>query len=156
MTDTEFSPDKFDLLLSSFCDSGLPAPQLARFNRLLRSSALLRRRYLHYMGVHATLNYLIRDDVLTCPGPDSDSRQLYQTSDANRCGACDRRASLGRLRFAGLAATAALILCGALGCLAWWWPAGRGRLNCGSQLRSSHESREGQECVSAGRVRQPN
>ena len=122
MTDTEFSPDKFDLLLSSFCDSGLPAPELARFNRLLRSSALLRRRYLHYMGVHATLNYLIRDDVLTCPGPDSDSRQLYQTSGASRCGACDRRASLGRLRFAGLAATAALILCGALGCLAWWWP----------------------------------
>ena len=58
MTDADSDLDDFDRLLSSLCDTGLSAEGLARLNGLLRSEPALRRRYLLYMGVHATLGRL--------------------------------------------------------------------------------------------------
>jgi hypothetical protein len=119
MSATEFCPDDFDLLLSSFCDAGLSSAQLARFNRLLRSSAQLRRRYIRYMGVHGTLKYLIADDWLTNPILEANSRHDTRTSSTSRCTACNRRASYRWQRFAGVAVATGMLLCVVLASLAW-------------------------------------
>jgi hypothetical protein len=122
MIDSDCRGDEFDALVSSFCDAGLSAPRLARFNQLLRSSGDLRQRYIAYVGVHATLNYLIANDVVTSPHLEADLPRLGEPAEANYCGACDRRKLYRPRRLAGLAVAAALVLCGAFGAIAWWRP----------------------------------
>ena len=63
MTGWGTCPDDFDLLLSSCCDTGLKTQERARLDGMLRTDPELRRRYLIYMGVHATLHYLIAEQV---------------------------------------------------------------------------------------------
>ncbi len=87
------------MLLSSLCDSGLEPQQLVCLNRLLLSDTDLRRRYLLYMGVHATLHYLFGGEPRE-PGqaqsrmfvPNPVPRKTWK-----RHGGCERRSRTRRL-----------------------------------------------------------
>jgi hypothetical protein len=110
MTDADCCADDFDALLSSYCDSRLSADELALLNRLLRSDLALRRRYLHYMGVHASLNYLIARDVPVCPDTESESRAFDPTVGTRHGRARERIGPSRHARSAGLAACVALLV----------------------------------------------
>ena len=99
MTDSDFCAEDFDRLLSTLCDSGLEPQQLACLNRLLRSDADLRRRYLLYMGVHATLHYVI--GVPTGGGADSDCRDSRGTAEPGETLGTGLVASVGAERRRG-------------------------------------------------------
>jgi hypothetical protein len=109
----------FDRLLSTLCDSELTPVQLARLNRLLASEPDLQRRYVLYMGIHATLQYTIGEDLSL--GPDGDSRPadlpgLYRERAE---GMLPKVAPPGRRwRFRQVAA--AILLLAGLACWAAW------------------------------------
>jgi hypothetical protein len=121
MTDPDGPPDEFDRLLATLCDTGLSADSRATLNQWLRSDRALRRRYLLYVGVHATLGRLIAGDVPTEP---QGLRGSLSPSDGDRyrqCGpglAVTARRWRPRIRRA-VALTA--LLAGVIGSAAWWW-----------------------------------
>jgi hypothetical protein len=122
MTDPEIRGEEFDRLLSTFCDSALSAPDLMRLNWLVRSDPDLRQRYLLYMGVHATLNFLIADNSVMAAGTDGQagSAPLGQQVTPGLRG--DRRRPAWRVprRVGGLAASALVLVAGLAGAVGWW------------------------------------
>ncbi len=133
-------PD-IDGLLSALCDAELSPSQMDCLNRLLRSDPAARRRYVGYLGLHATLQYTIGADLprgleglADSPGTPGACRDLA-------CGAAAHRPPLGRLRSIG-AAAAAVLIAGLVVAAACWLrrpeaPAPRG------PVRSSGGSRGG-------------
>jgi Concanavalin A-like lectin/glucanases superfamily/FecR protein len=111
----------FDRLLSSYCDGVISNRDLARLNQLLRSSPALRRHYLHFVGVHANLSYLIAG----APSPQSSTRPYPRESDSRggvqRCDSCASAPASRCWRIVGVAACAALLLGGLLGSSFRFW-----------------------------------
>ena len=53
--------EELEILLSALCDGQIREEQLARLNELLRLDEQLRRRYVHYMGLHTALQSQIAE-----------------------------------------------------------------------------------------------
>ena len=120
MTDRVCGADEFDVLLSSYCDCGLSGHELAQLNRLLRSSPVLRRRYLHYMGVHAAHGFLV---ALTAPTARMRESELQVSPPDGRDPTllCMERTVPGRyFRSAGLAVSILLLIGVTCGSFIWW------------------------------------
>jgi hypothetical protein len=106
----------FDRLLSTLCDSELTPVQLARLNQLLKSEPDLQRRYVLYMGIHATLRHTFGEDLSFGPGEgprpaDIPGEGVEVVS--------PRISRTGRLSPFGKAVAAILLLAGFAGWAAW-------------------------------------
>ena len=120
MIDPFCGADDFDVLLSSYCDSMLSARELARLNLLLRSSPVLRRRYLHYMGVHAALGFLVGRYGHNGTDAESDFPLSPPTVETRRSRAHERTVSIRYFRSVCLAVCMILLIGATLASCMWW------------------------------------
>ncbi len=121
--------DELEILLSVLCDGQIREEQLVRLNEILRSSDELRRRYVHYMGLHTALQGRIAEsDPVRSPGIPSLPGSPVGHSERNRASAPPSTTPAtgtatppARARLSRLVAIAAVLL-GLIFVTRTWWP----------------------------------